>query len=737
MAKKLLSIIALFTLLTASSIAIPGVSAQGPAIDDDEVNRPGGILSATGLAHHPLVPVPANPLEIKAHPPAHIRKFIGPAAVTLSGGYAPQTIWAAYGLSSLKCTHVTSTDWTDPNLCGHGQTIAIVDAFDDPYIAGDLQTFDSQYGLPACTVANGCFVKSAPSGIKNNSGWALEISLDVEWAHSVAPGAKIVLVETSSNSLGSLLAGETTAVGTGAQQVSNSWGSSEFSGETNYDSYFNSHTASFFVASGDGGSGVEWPASSPYVVGVGGTTLNLGSSGQYSNETAWSGSSGGLSAYEPKPSYQNNFVQGSQRAVPDVSYDGDPNTGVYVYDSDPINGQSGWWVVGGTSSGTPQWAGISAIVNSQGAKLASASFGTSNAIYNAAIGAESAPQGVPYLATYHDVTTGANGNCGVLCTAGYGYDEVTGLGSPQASNLIPYLAPSPVPDFTITANPTNMTEGPGSTNSSTISIASLNGLAGTVSLSVSPNSGYFLGSSSLQVAAGGSNSTVLTLTPSGSATFVVTGSIGALLHSASIFVSVESPPSSPQNLVATSGNQQANLSWQAPLSTGGMAVSYTVFRNGTQIASGLVTTNYTDTGLTNGDTDTYYVEAVNRVGLSSPSNIVSVTPQGTPLLSVAVTTGQSSYTKGSTAAIAVHVSDQHGNPVSSASVTVSIKSPSGSSSTHTGTTNGSGNFSYNYQIGKHAQAGTYAVSATATKSGYVSGSASTAFVVSSTIVKNR
>ncbi|MDE1829953.1 MAG: hypothetical protein KGI25_06505 [Thaumarchaeota archaeon] len=737
MVERILSIIVLFTLLTVSSIAIPGVFAQSTSTDNDEVNRPGGILSATGLPHHPITPTPSNPLDLKAHPPAHIRKFIGPSAVSLSGGYAPTIIWTAYGLSSLTCTHTTTTDWNDPNLCGHGQTIAIVDAYDDPYVASDLQTFDSQFGLPACTVADGCFVKSAPIGIKNNSGWALEISLDVEWAHSVAPGAKIVLVETSSNSLGSLLGGETTAVGSGAQQVSNSWGSSEFSSETSYDSYFTSPTASFFVASGDGGSGVEWPAASPYVIAVGGTTLNVGSSGQWSSETAWSGSSGGLSAYEPKPSYQNNFVSGSQRAVPDVSYDGDPNTGVYVYDSDPINGQSGWWVVGGTSAGAPQWAGVSAIVNSQGAKLVSASFGTSSAFYDAAVGAESNPQTSPYVATYHDITSGTNGNCGTLCTAGLGYDEVTGLGSPQVNNLIPYLVPSPTPDFTISASQSSMTEGAGSTNSTTITITSVYGFAGSVSLSVSPSSGSSFGSSSLQITSGGSNSTTLTLTPSSSTTYAITGSSGSLSHSTRVFVTVESAPSSPQNLVVTAGNQQVSLSWQAPSSTGGLPITYTVFRNDTQIASGLTTTSYADTGLTNGDTDTYYVEAVNSVGTSGPSNTVSVTPQATPSLSVSVTTNQPSYTRGSTATITVHVSDQLGNPVSSASVTVSIKNPSGSTNTHTGTTNGSGNLSYNYSIGKHAQTGTYTVTATATKSGYISGSATTTFVVSGAAAKNR
>jgi hypothetical protein len=444
---KRLVISFLVLLIITSSITVPATLAQKASTDEqDEINGPGGLMSLTGLPSHTTNSSLGDPLKIKEHHPVHVKKFIG-SFITLSGGESPATVWTSYGFSGLSCTHTTTTDWADPSLCGHGQTIAIVDAFDDPNIASDLQTFDTQFGLPACTTSNGCFVKSAPSGITTDSGWALEISLDVEWAHSIAPGAKIILVESSDNTLGSLLGGESTAVGTGAQQVSDSWGGNEFSSEGAYDSYFNSPTASFFVASGDGGHGVEWPSASPYVISVGGTTLNVDSSGHWVSEAAWSGSGGGLSAYESKPSYQNCFHSGNQRAVPDVAYDGDPNTGVYVYDSVPINGQSGWWIVGGTSAGTPQWAGLSAIANSLGTKLASASFGTSTALYGAATGAESSPQTNPYLSNYHDITSGSNGNCGSLCNAGLGYDEVTGLGSPQANNLIPYLLPP--------ANPTS------------------------------------------------------------------------------------------------------------------------------------------------------------------------------------------------------------------------------------------------------------------------------------------
>src|SRR2546428_1749753 len=473
---RIFTISIIVSLLLFSSLALNGALATNSQAkkdtQEDEINGPGGLMSESGS---PIQATnPSDPLKIKEHHPAHVKKFIGPSISPLVVN-APATILTAYGSNILSCTHSTTKDWTDPNLCGHGQTIAIVDAYDDPNIANDLVTFDSQFGLPACTVVNGCLVKSAPTGITTDSGWALEISLDVEWAHSIAPGAKIVLVESSDNSLGSLLSGVDTAVGMGAQQVSNSWGGSEFSTESRYDYHYNSPTASFFVSSGDSGHGVLWPAASPYVISVGGTTLVTDSSGNWVSETAWSGSGGGISTYVPKPRYQNNFNTNVNRAVPDVAYNADPNTGVYVYDSVPINGNSGWWQVGGTSAGAPQWAGISAIANSQNAKLASASFGTSIALYGAA-------SGNPYLTNYHDITSGSNGNCGSICNAGPGYDEVTGVGSPQINNLITYLSPSLTPDFAISSSPSSLTINSGSSSLSTITVTSLNGFAGAVSL---------------------------------------------------------------------------------------------------------------------------------------------------------------------------------------------------------------------------------------------------------------
>lgn len=347
----------------------------------------------------------AKPLDnFQGHPPFHVGRHSTSAPVGLS----PSTIKSAYNLTS----------------AGNGSgTIAIVDAYDAPSAQSDLNTFSSQYGLPVCNSANPCFEKHvmAPR-LKANSGWALEASLDTQWAHAIAPGAKILLVEAKSSSGTDLLNAVNYARGrTDVVAVSMSWGGGEFSSEASYDSYFtSSFGARFFASSGDSGTGAEWPAVSPNIVGVGGTTLNL-SSGTFVSETAWNGSGGGVSVYENQPSYQATYgVTGSngKRAVPDVSYDADPASGVSVYDSTSYQGQSGWFQVGGTSAGAPQWAGIQALGKSvssaqiyQDAKLSTAS------------------------SFLRDITSGINGTCGAVCTATTGYDMVTGLGSPLTASF--------------------------------------------------------------------------------------------------------------------------------------------------------------------------------------------------------------------------------------------------------------------------------------------------------------
>ncbi len=346
----------------------------------------------------------------KARPPHHIKPHTNPL---LPSGFSPAQIIKGYGFPS--------------NLQGAGQTIAIIDAFDNPNVESDLLTFTNTYGLPACTTANGCFKKIYASGSQptGDTDWGLEMSLDVQWAHAIAPLAKIILIETADAS-SSLFDAIQVAINNNATVISCSWGGPEYSGEQSLDSIFQNSPIPVVVSSGDSGAGVNYPAASPYVLSVGGTALTLNSDGSYLSEVAWSGSSGGISAYETVPSYQSNFPipqnPGSKRGVPDVSYNAAQNTGFSVYDS---YGQGGWLVVGGTSAGAPQWAALIAIVNgAAGKNMTSANM----SIYTAALS--------NYSTMFHDITSGQNGSCGYYCQAQTGYDYVTGLGSPKTQALI-------------------------------------------------------------------------------------------------------------------------------------------------------------------------------------------------------------------------------------------------------------------------------------------------------------
>jgi subtilase family serine protease len=346
-----------------------------------------------------------------------------------STAFTPSQIRHAYGFDQITNQ-------------GAGQTIALVDAYDDANAANDLTVFSRQFNLPACTTANGCFRQLYSSGRKPaaNANWAVEIALDIEWAHAIAPQAKILLVEAPSNNLSDLLSGVDFAVRNGASVVSMSWTSAELSTERNLDNHFVSTGVTFLAASGDSGTGVNYPAASPDVIAVGGTSLTLDKSENYSSESAWSGSGGGLSKYEYEPISQAQFpvpddIHGT-RGVPDVSYNADPGTGYAIYDSVGVSGYSGWFQVGGTSAAAPQWAALVAIANSQRVAARKSNLSaTGTSVY--AVGKSS-------LGNYfHAVTTGTNGSCGTLCDALTGYDYVTGLGTPQSKVLVPALAARP------------------------------------------------------------------------------------------------------------------------------------------------------------------------------------------------------------------------------------------------------------------------------------------------------
>ena len=346
-----------------------------------------------------------------------------------SSAFVPSQIRHAYGFDLIANQ-------------GAGQTIGIVDAYDDANAENDLGVFSKQFNLPSCTSSNGCFRKVYSNGRKPsaNANWSVEISLDIEWAHAIAPQAKVVLIETPSNNLSDLLSGVDVAVRNGASAVSMSWTSGEFSGERSLDNHFVANGVTFLAASGDTGTGVAYPAASPYVIGVGGTSLTLDANGNYGSEAAWGGSGGGLSRYENEPLVQEQFAipddSHGARGVPDVSYNANPGTGYAIYDSIGINGYAGWFQVGGTSAGAPQWAALMAITNSQRAAVRKANLTSTDAtLYSTA---------KTNLGNYfHAVTTGTNGSCGVLCDALAGYDYVTGLGTPQSKVLVAALISHP------------------------------------------------------------------------------------------------------------------------------------------------------------------------------------------------------------------------------------------------------------------------------------------------------
>lgn len=285
----------------------------------------------------------------------------------LLSGLTPAQLTGAYGLDSITFPAGSGTVKGD----GSGQAIALIEAYHDPYLASDLTTFDQAFNLPAPPT----LIVANQAGSVTNAGWALEESMDVEWAHAIAPGATIVVVEAQSQSRQSLIVAVNAARYTpGVVAISMSWGFAESVREASYNSVFTTPAGhrgiTFFAASGDSGpqGGAEWPSVSPTVVAVGGTTLNLDFSGHYQSETPWVDSSGGFSPYQREPGYQRSVQGTGKRSTPDVAFDGDPNTGVRVYQTSLYSGQGSWEVVGGTSLGTPAWAAIIAIAD-QGRSL--------------------------------------------------------------------------------------------------------------------------------------------------------------------------------------------------------------------------------------------------------------------------------------------------------------------------------------------------------------------------------
>jgi subtilase family serine protease len=341
----------------------------------------------------------------------------------------PSELRHAYGIDNIMFGSITGD--------GTGQTIAIIDAFNDPTIVSDLAAFDSNFGIaapPSFTVLNQTGGTTLPPNSPRGS-WDLEESLDVEYAHTIAPNASIILYEATSPTFTNLDAAVVTAKKhNGVVAVSMSFSGGEFSSEVNLDKKFTdplktiNYGTVFLASTGDGGAPGGYPAFSHNVTAVGGTSLTIDSSGNWVGESGWAGSGGGTSLFEAEPSYQMGVQSTGKRQMPDIAFDADPSSGVPVLDTYGFG--SRFIQVGGTSLSCPCWAGLVAI-SDQGRMLNGLK---PFRITNTDQQFQTALYGAP-AADFHDITTGNNG-----FPAGPGYDLVTGIGSPIANLLVPYLA---------------------------------------------------------------------------------------------------------------------------------------------------------------------------------------------------------------------------------------------------------------------------------------------------------
>jgi subtilase family serine protease len=327
-----------------------------------------------------------------------------PAATTSPSGYGPVDIQSAYKLTGLK---------------SGARTVAIVDAYNDPTAEADLGVYRSQYGLTACTTANGCFKKVNQSGGTSypitNGGWAQEISLDLDMVSAACPDCHILLVEASSASFANLGAAVNYAASVpGVAAISNSYSGSD----TAQTSQYNHPGIAITASTGDSGyaGGVGSPASYDSVVAVGGTNLKKASNTRGWTEAAWTGAGSGCSTRNAKPSWQTSATQCSGKALADVSAVADPNTGVAVYDSTSYQGARGWMVFGGTSASSPIIGSVYALSGNTAGYPASYTWAHTSGLF--------------------DVTSGSNGTCSpsVWCTSGAGWDGPTGLGTPNGTS---------------------------------------------------------------------------------------------------------------------------------------------------------------------------------------------------------------------------------------------------------------------------------------------------------------
>ncbi|MFM2119013.1 MAG: hypothetical protein RL722_481 [Pseudomonadota bacterium] len=383
---------------------------------------------------------------------------VTPATVSI---YEPAQVRAAYGLPELPPVGASLTAEQRAAL-GAGQTIYIVDAMHDPRAAEELAAFNTKFALPACTTlaiaptaslplaaassSEGCgfarvysttaagMTATAPA---YDSNWATEIALDVQWAHAIAPLARIILIEAPNSGVDALTAAVRLANAMGPGVVSMSFGAGEGSYTAYYDSSFSADGMTYLAATGDAGYEVNWPAVSTKVLAVGGTTLSWNGSGNRS-ETGWSKTGGGLSVYQAVPAYQASGLPGlgslARRGVPDLAFNADPSSGQYVAVQSPGAATPNWISAGGTSLACPQWAALIAVANAQRQLAGKSVLGAAHDLIYGQIGS----QAQTWASAFADITSGRNGSC-ANCAARSGYDFLTGLGTPNATATLAAL----------------------------------------------------------------------------------------------------------------------------------------------------------------------------------------------------------------------------------------------------------------------------------------------------------
>jgi subtilase family serine protease len=631
------------------------------------VMLPGGLPSYWSMMGSRLQDVSHGHHHHKTNPAANMRAYpmsealggvSGPGATPsdvsnpspITGALVPSQMLGAYGFSNVLL----------PNggpATGAGETIGIVDAYHDANIASDLHTFDVQY-------LGGVDPNFTQVNLGNSTGgWEFEESLDVEWAHAIAPQANIVLVEAATNSYVNLIAAVDKAVALGANAVSMSWGGGE---APTYDSHFAVPNVAFVAASGDNGAPGQWPAASSNVLGVGGTSLWLNANNSWAGEAGWSDSGGSISINETRPTFQpttynNGTTTGiplTNRGIPDVSYSAATTSAVSVYDSVPYSNPngfsgsiSGWLRATGTSCGAPQWAALIALADQGRAQLGLSQLGASSIL----------PTLYANPRDFHDVLTGTSLGT-TRFTAAPGYDLVTGLGTPQAPLVVSSLigaTPAAAP-----AAPNGLVAVPGDGNialqwNATTGASSWNVYRSTDGATYTPY---------VSVSQTGFADTGLSDGTSYYYEVTAANSIGESAPSTVVSAIPQVPPAAPTLLsaAATYANYGTNathfgISLQWTTSSG--ATTYNVLRSSTSgsgyamIASGLSGTGYVDSAVTSGTAYYYVIEAVNAAGAqssfsgqftgtafpSAPTNLTATSGNSQIALAWISSTGATSY----------------------------------------------------------------------------------------------